>query len=374
MTPFLAMEVLERAQEMERLGRKIIHLEVGEPDFDTPEVIKEAAIHALREGKTHYTHSMGLLELREAVAEHFWERYRVQVSPDRVLVTSGSSPAIQLTLSALLEDGDEVILADPGYACYANMISYQGGVPRAVEVWEDDAFQVRPEAIRGKMSSRTKGILINSPANPTGMLLAPEHIEKIGQLGPVLLSDEIYHGLTYGEAAHSALEYSDRAFVFNGFSKLYAMTGWRLGYVIVPREYARAVQIVQQNLAISVNAFVQWAGIAALREAQTDVADMVALYNKRRVALIAGLRRLGFAVKHEPNGAFYVFVNAKGLSGDSLGLCMDMLEKVHLGVCPGIDFGPNGEGYLRFCYANSLENIQEGMSRLEKYLEMRRSE
>ena len=365
------MEVLERAQEMERGGSKIIHLEVGEPDFDTPEVIKEAAVRALREGKTHYTHSLGLFELREAVAEHLWESYRVRVSPDCVLITSGSSPAIHLTLSALLEEGDEVILSDPGYACYANMIAYEGGVPRAVEVWEDEGFQVDPAAIREKMSPRTKGILINSPANPTGMLLAPERIQRICRLGPVVLSDEIYHGLTYGEAAHSALEYTDRAFVFNGFSKLYAMTGWRLGYVVVPREFARAVQIVQQNLSISVNAFVQWAGIAALREAKTDVAKMVSIYDKRRVALMEGLSRLGFAVKHEPKGAFYVFVNAKRLSADSLGLAMDMLEKVRLGVAPGVDFGANGEGYLRFCYANSQENIEAGMERLKKYLEMR---
>ena len=370
MTPFLVMDVLERAQEIERMGKRVIHLELGEPDFDTPQVIREAAARALKEGKTRYTHSMGLLELREAISERYWELYRVRVSPNCILVTAGSSPGIALALSALMEEGDEVVLPDPGYACYSNMITFQGGVPIAVGVSEEDGFQYDPEAIRPKLSPRTKGILINSPANPTGMLLSQERIQKIAQLGPTLLSDEIYHGLTYGEKAHSVLEFTDRAFVFNGFSKLYAMTGWRLGYVIVPQEFARAVQKIHQNFFISTNAFVQWAGITALHQAASEVASMVSLFDERRRVLIRGLRKLGFSIKHEPNGAFYVFVNAKHLGADSLKLAMDILEKVQLGVAPGIDFGANGEGYLRFSYASSVENIEEALGRLKRYLEM----
>jgi len=371
MTPFLVMDVLERAQEIERTGKRVIHLELGEPDFDTPQVIREAAARALKEGKTRYTHSMGLLELREAISERYWELYRVRVSPNCILVTAGSSPGIALTLSALLEEGDEVVLPDPGYACYANMITFQGGVPIAVGVSEEDGFQYHPEAIRPKLSTQTKGILINSPANPTGMLLSQERIQKIAQLGPTLLSDEIYHGLTYGEKAHSVLEFTDRAFVFNGFSKLYAMTGWRLGFVIVPTEFARAVQKIHQNFFISTNAFVQWAGITALHQAGTEVASMVSLFDERRRVLIRGLRELGFSIKHEPNGAFYVFVNAKHLGADSLKLAMDILEKVQLGVAPGIDFGASGEGYLRFSYASSVDNIEEALERLKRYLELK---
>ncbi len=370
MTPFLVMDVLERAQEIERMGKRVIHLELGEPDFDTPQVIREAAARALQEGKTRYTHSMGLLELREAISERYWELYRVRVTPNCILVTAGSSPGIALALSALMEEGDEVVLPDPGYACYSNMITFQGGVPIAVGVSEEDGFQYHPEAIRPKLSPRTKGILINSPANPTGMLLSQERIQKIAQLGPALLSDEIYHGLTYGEKAHSVLEFTDHAFVFNGFSKLYAMTGWRLGYVIVPQEFARAVQKIHQNFFISTNAFVQWAGVTALHQAATEVASMVSLFDERRRVLIRGLRKLGFSIKHEPNGAFYVFVNAKHLGADSLKLAMDILEKVQLGVAPGIDFGANGEGYLRFSYASSVENIEEALGRLKRYLEM----
>ncbi|MFQ5851080.1 MAG: pyridoxal phosphate-dependent aminotransferase [Candidatus Binatia bacterium] len=369
-TPFLVMDVLERAQEMERAGRHVIHLEVGEPDFDTPGVVKEAAVRALKEGKTHYTHSMGLLELREAISKRYWDWYRVPVSPDCILITAGSSPGIQLVFSALLEEGDEVVLSDPGYACYFNMIAFQGGIPLTVEVSEEESFQYYPDAIARKISPRTRGIVINSPANPTGMLLSPERVENIAQLGPMLLSDEIYHGLTYGEKAHSVLEFTDRAFVFNGFSKLYAMTGWRLGYVIVPPNFARTVQKIHQNFFISANAFVQWAGVAALCQAATDVASMVAIYDERRRLMIQGLRELGFGITHEPRGAFYVFANARQLGGDSLRLSMDILERVQVAVAPGIDFGANGEGYLRFCYANSVGRIEEALGRLKRYLEM----
>jgi aspartate/methionine/tyrosine aminotransferase len=201
------------------------------------------------------------------------------------------------------------------------------------------------------------------------MLLPPERIEAIANLGPMLLSDEIYHGLTYNEKARSVLEFTDRAFVFNGFSKLYAMTGWRLGYVIAPKDFVRAVQKLQQNFFISANAFVQWAGVAALRDGAPDVARMVAIYDRRRRFIIDGLKKLGFRIQEEPRGAFYVFVNARRLGNDSLRLAMDILEKAEVGVAPGIDFGANGEGYLRFCYANSLENIEEGLERLRRYLE-----
>lgn len=364
------MDILDRGQAMERAGKRVIHLEVGEPDFDTPAVIKEAGIRALREGKTHYTDSMGLLELREAISEHYWECHRVRVSPDRILITAGSSPAMLLAFSALLENGDEVIFSDPGYACYSNLVAFHDGVPITVEVFEEEGFQFRPDVITRKISPRTKGIIINSPANPTGMLLDPQRIQEIAQLGPLLLSDEIYHGLVYGEKAHSALEFTDRVFVFSGFSKLYAMTGWRLGYVIVPQEFVRPMQKSHQNFFISANAFVQWAGVAALREATEDVASMVALYDKRRRVLIRGLRELGFGIRNEPNGAFYIFTNARHFGTDSLRLSMDMLEKVQVGVAPGVDFGVNGEGYLRFSYANSLENIGEGLARLKRYLEM----
>jgi len=373
MTSFIVMDVLERAQELEREGTRIIHLEVGEPDFDTPDCVKEAACKALEDGFTHYTHSLGLFELREAICQYYRKHYQVSVDPDQVIVTSGSSPAIFMIFAALLEKQDEVIISDPHYACYPNFIKFVDGKPVTIPVYEEDGFQYRPEVIRENITSQTKAIFINSPSNPTGNLLSADRMQQIAELTkcercPYIVSDEIYHGLVYEGQAHSILEFSDHAFVLNGFSKQFAMTGLRLGYVIAPRPFIRPMQKLHQNFFISANAMIQQAGIAALKNAGADVARMQGIYNERRKFMIGRLKELGFGITVEPTGAFYVFANAKQFSNDSYKLAFDMLEKAHVGVAPGIDFGKNGEGYLRFCYANSMENIEAGMDRLEKYL------
>ncbi len=362
------MDVLEKAREMEARGIDIIHLEVGEPDFDTPDCVKKAACLALDSGYTHYTHSLGLLELREAVCDHYRTAYGVSVGADRVVICSGTSPAIFLLFAALLNRGDEVIISDPHYACYPNFIKFVEGVPVTVPVYEEDGFQYRPEAIAEKITARTKAIFINSPANPTGSLLSAERIRAIAGFRPFVISDEIYHGLVYEGTAHSILEFTDNAFVLNGFSKLYAMTGMRLGYLIAPPAFIRPIQKLQQNFFISANAMVQKAGIAALKDTQKDTHRMRRIYNQRRKYMITRLKGLGFGLAVEPTGAFYVFANAKHISPDSYHLAFDILENARVGVAPGIDFGPNGEGYLRFSYANSMENISEGMNRLETYL------
>ncbi|MGD9287644.1 MAG: pyridoxal phosphate-dependent aminotransferase [Desulfobacterales bacterium] len=376
MTSFIVMDVLERANEMEREGVRIIHLEVGEPDFDTPTCVKEAACRALEAGHTHYTHSLGLFELRDAICGYYQTTYGVAIDPDQVIVTSGSSPAIFLLFSALLEKNDQVIISDPHYACYPNFIKFVQGQPVTVRVYEEDGFQYRPESIQKKMTAKTKAIFINSPSNPTGNLLSQSRMKAIAALAdspnsPFIVSDEIYHGLVYEGKEHSILEFTDRAFVVNGFSKLFAMTGLRLGYVIAPKLFIRPMQKLQQNFFISANAKVQKAGIVALKDAGSDVSEMKRIYDERRRFMIAGLKKLGFGITVEPTGAFYVFANARHLSEDSYKLAFDILQTAHVGVAPGIDFGQNGEGYLRFSYANSLENIREGMDRLEKYLEKR---
>ena len=376
MTSFIVMDVLERANEMERAGIDIVHLEVGEPDFDTPACVKAAACKALDEGHTHYTHSLGLFELRECISDHFQKTYHVSVDPELIVVTSGSSPAIFLAFAALLEKGDEVIISDPHYACYPNFVKFVDGVPANIPVYEEDGFQYRPEAIKEKISSKTKAIFINSPSNPTGNLLSEKRMREIADIvnqpnGPYIVSDEIYHGLVYEGKEHSILEFTDRAFVINGFSKAFAMTGLRLGYVIAPPEFIRPMQKISQNFFISANAMVQRAGITALKEAGEDVRRMQQKYNKRRKFLIGRLKELGFGITVEPTGAFYVFANAKHLSRDSYKLAFDILEKARVGVGPGIDFGNNGEGYLRFSYASSMEQIEEGMKRLEQYLKDR---
>ena len=369
--PFIVMDVLERAQELERQGRHIIHLEVGEPDFPTPPCICEAADRAIRDGHTHYTHSLGLIELREAVCAHYGEKYGVSVQPNQVIITSGTSPALFMLFSLLLERGDEIVVSNPHYPCYPNFARFLEAKPVFVNVYEEEGFQFPVEEIEKKMGPRSKVILINSPSNPTGTLLSAERMARIAALGHYVISDEIYHGLVYEDKEHSMLEFTDRAFVLNGFSKAYAMTGWRLGYIIAPPEFVRPLQKIQQNFFISAGSISQWAGVAALTRAAADVERMRSIYNERRKYVIRRIRELGFNLGVEPAGAFYMLANAKHLSANSYDLAFEILEKAGVGVSPGIDFGQNAEGYIRISYANSLENIKEGLDRLEAFIKSR---
>lgn len=366
--PFIVMEVLEKAAEMEKKGINVIHLEVGEPDFNVPACVADAVGNAFKEGRTHYTHSLGDPELREEICKRYLKIYGVEVSPDQIIVTSGSSPAILLTLGVLCDVDDEVIISDPGYACYQNFIRFLNAKPVKIPVFEEDGFQFRPAEIVKKITAKTKAIIINSPMNPTGNLLSAGVMQELVNFKIPVISDEIYHGLVYEGEAHSILEFSENAFVLNGFSKLFAMTGLRLGYVIAPKHYIRPMQKLQQNLFICAGSTAQRAGIAALRSAEMDVEKMKAVYNQRRKYMIERLAQMGFEIKVPPTGAFYVFVNVKHISGDSYKLAFEILDKAHVGVTPGIDFGENGEGFLRFSYANSIENIKEGLNRLEKFL------
>jgi len=374
--PFLAVEMGERAEALERAGIDVVHLEFGEPDFEAPLVVREALQRALKDGRTRYTHSLGILALREAIAEHYVTTYGVNVSPDQILITAGTSPAMLLLFGHLLDPGDEVVLSDPYYACYPNFIRYADGRPVYVGVTEEDGFQYRPEAIRERLTARSRAIVINSPANPTGTVLSPERMAAIAELGrehgPLIVSDEIYHGLSYEAPDRTILEFTDRALVLNGFSKAYAMTGWRLGWVIGPREHIRALQKLYGNFFISTNEFVQWAGVAALREAGEDSRRFRAIFDERRRAMIAGLRSIGFGVGAEPTGAFYVLANARHLSSDSVSLAYEILDATHVAVTPGAAFGANAEGYLRFSYASSVERIQEGLDRIARFLSTRR--
>lgn len=367
------MDILEEAQALEAAGRDIVHLEIGEPDFPTPRCILDAGVAALERGETRYTHSLGLPALREAICADYRSRYGVTVSPDQVIVTSGTSPAMLLVFSALCNPGDEVVLPDPHYACYPNFIRYLGATPRFFEIREDEGYQYDLARIKPLLSPRTAAIVVNSPANPTGAVLQPELLAELAELGPYVVSDEIYHGLVYGGAeVHSILEFTDRAFVLNGFSKRYAMTGWRLGYAIVPPEFVQAIQVMQQNFFICAADFVQRASIAALEAAGPDVERMRAEYARRRDVLLRHLGSLGFHVQYDPQGAFYVLVDVQDLATDSLALARELLHEAEVAVSPGIDFGSKAEGHLRFSYANSIENINEGMRRLAEYVRGRR--
>lgn len=368
MTSFIVMDVLEKAVEMQKQGIDIIHMEVGEPDFDPSDCVLEAARQAYADNKTHYTHSLGDLALREEISRFYKREYGVDVEPDRIVVTSGSSPAILMALMVLCEAGSEVILSNPGYPCYRNFVLACNANPVSVEISANDGFQYPIEGVKQAITKKTRAIFVNSPMNPTGTLVSDSIYEELAKLNIPIISDEIYHGLVYNGRARSVLEFTDNAFVLNGFSKRYAMTGLRLGFLIAPKKYMRALQILQQNLFICAPSTAQQAGIAALRDSEPEVDKRREIYNERRIYMIKRLREMGFVIEKEPQGAFYIFCNAKRFSNDSYKFAFDVLENAHVGITPGIDFGSNGEGYVRFSYANSIENIKIGMDRLEAYL------
>ncbi|HNR98408.1 MAG TPA: pyridoxal phosphate-dependent aminotransferase [Planctomycetota bacterium] len=367
-TAFQVMEIMEAAKRLEAAGASVIHLEVGEPDFPTPACVLKAARKAMRAGRTRYTHSLGLPELREEIARRYAAEARVPPSPDQILVTAGTSPGMLLLFAALLEPGDEVILSDPGYSCYPNMIKFAGGRPVYVAARAADGFQVDPEEIARAVTPRTRGIVVNSPSNPTGAVLDDERMAAIADLGVPLIADEIYHGLVYGPPCRTALAYADAAFVIDGFSKRYAMTGWRLGYVIVPPAFVRPIQKLAQNFYISANDFIQWAALAALREAGPDVERMAAVYDERRRFLGPALRRLGFDLPNEGRGAFYLFAGIRSFAGSSQEFVDRLLAEAHVAVAPGSDFGPGGEGFARFSYAASLDVLAEAVRRIEAWI------
>ncbi len=405
--PFRAVEVFQAARLLEEQGRSIVHLEFGEPDFPTPLPVQEAAIRAIRDGRTRYTHSLGLPEFRAAICAYHRRRYGIEVQPDQVLVSMGTSVLMHLLMLLLLEPGDEVILTDPTYACYSSFVRIARGVPVSVPIREEQGFQLDAEEVRKRITPRTRAILICSPANPTGVVMRQDVLRALAGLGVPIISDEIYHGLTYGLDGHDAgaggigasgagtggsgadgtgagntvavaqspdrtiLSYTERAFVLNGFSKYFAMTGWRLGYLIFPPEVLPTVMKLHQNVMISAADYPQYAGIAALTQAIPDCERYRAEYDRRRLFMIQCLGEIGLPLHYEPAGAFYCFANARRYGADSMRLALDILERAGVAVTPGSDFGPGGEGYLRFSYANSLENIAEGMRRLAGYLASR---
>jgi len=372
--PFIVMDVVARSRELEAAGRDVVHLEIGDPDFATPGVIVRAAEAAMDAGDTGYTPSLGLPDLRDAIAVRMREDYNVAVEAGSVIVTQGTSPAMLLLFGSLLDPGDEVIMADPCYPAYPNYVNFLGGVPVPVRVRAEDGFRFRIDEVESAITSRTKAIMVNSPSNPTGGVLGSDDLTRLAGLaerhGIWIASDEIYHGLQFDGPSHSILEFTDRAFVLNGFSKAYAMTGWRLGYLISPPEFVRPAEIIQQNFFLCANHFVQVAGTVALLEAQGDVARMRACYDERRRYLVPALRSLGLTIEAEPTGAFYVFADARTWGEDSLALTWRLLEEAGVAVAPGIDFGQGGEGFLRFSYAASLERLREGVERLRRWVGM----
>ena len=368
--PFYVMDILERAKQLENEGRDIIHFEVGEPDFNTPREICLAAVQWIEKGYTKYTSSLGIDELRQSVAEDYSRTYGVEVGYERVIITIGSSPALLLAMLTVLNPDDEILITDPHYACYPQIINVARGIARKIPVYESEGYQIDPAEIRKRIGKRTKAILVNSPANPTGAVINTDVFRELSEMGLFVISDEIYHGLVYGEHVNSILEFTDNAIAINGFAKLYSMTGWRLGYMIVPDNLVRYVQKLQQNLFISAGSFVQKAGVDAIEKVKKSGRSeaMVAEFDRRRKEMIKGLSSIGFDIAVEPKGAFYVFVNSSRWSRDSWRLAFDILENCHVGVTPGIDFSDRGRDYLRFSYTTSVDSIREGIRRLGEFL------
>ncbi|WPL18756.1 Aspartate aminotransferase [Thiorhodovibrio winogradskyi] len=366
--PFHVMEVLAKAREMERAGRSVIHLEVGEPDFPTPAPIVARAEQALRAGLTRYTPAEGLPELRAAIADHY--PAAIRPSPERIALVPGSSAALLVAFALLLDPGDEVLLADPGYPCNANFIHLLGGVPKRLSCGPEVNYQLRPEAIRAHWSERTRAVLVGSPANPTGSLVTAAEMtavaDQVRTLGGTLVVDELYHGLVYEGDVRTALHDGDDIFVVNGFSKYHGMTGWRLGWLVAPAGYRRAVARLCQNLFISAPTISQQAALAAFApEVSAELVRRREAFRARRDLLVPALRQLGFKVPLLPAGAFYVYADVSDLTDDSAAFAARILEQTGVAITPGRDFGVYRQAeHLRFSYAAPLEQLEEAVRRL----------
>ncbi|GAB4296103.1 MAG: aminotransferase class I/II-fold pyridoxal phosphate-dependent enzyme [Thiohalomonadaceae bacterium] len=415
---FQVMDLLARARELEGQGRDIVHMEIGEPDFPTPEPITAAARRALAEGKTHYTPALGLPALREAIAGFYRQRYGVIVSPERIVITPGASGALLLALGVLLNPGEKVLLADPGYPCNRHFVRFLDGAAQSVPVDADTAWQLAPRHIEQYWDANTVAAMVASPSNPTGTLLGREELAAlaaaVAERGGTLIADEIYHGLTYplpasptvvgeektpshawrgrGSRATSALEITPSPsqgheslspsplqgegrggggiFVINSFSKYFQMTGWRLGWLVVPEGYVREVEKLAQNLFIAPSTPAQYAALAAFSDETLAILEARrAEFQRRRDYLLPALRGLGFDIPLVPQGAFYIYADCSRLAADSRQFSRDLLEQAGVAVTPGADFGRHQPGrYLRFAYTTDLSRLQEGVERIRRFL------
>jgi aspartate/methionine/tyrosine aminotransferase len=376
--PFEVMEIQSLARALEARGRDVIHMEIGEPDFRTPQPVVEAAKKALDDHRMYYTSALGLPQLREAIAGFYRTRYGVDVPASRIVVTAGSSAALLLAFGVLLDEGDEVLLADPSYPCNRHFIRTLGAVPRTIAVGPDSAYQLNERLAREHWGERTRMAMVASPANPTGTLVAHEEVEGLARLARekdgTLLMDEIYHGLTYGVDARTAAECGDDVYVVNSFSKYFQMTGWRLGWLVAPPAMIRKIETLAQNLFISPSAVAQHAAIACFTPETLAIAEeRRAEFDQRRKFLVPALESLGFRVPVVPQGAFYVYADCSALTDDSFGFARGILNQAHVALTPGRDFGRNQpERHIRIAYTQPVARLKEAMERIAKYIESRK--
>ncbi|MEX0731914.1 MAG: pyridoxal phosphate-dependent aminotransferase [Aquisalimonadaceae bacterium] len=373
--PFHVMELLARARELEAVGRDIVHMEVGEPDFPTAAPVVEAGIAALRAGLTGYSQACGLPALRQALAEHYRVTSGIDLDPGRIVVTPGASGALILAMGLLVNAGDRVLLPDPGYPCNRNFVRHVDGLPTSVPVRASHDFQPTWEELESRWQPGTVAAILGSPANPTGTVVPERTLASVHdwlhERGAALVVDEIYHGLVYGEELRSALAVRDSVFVVNSFSKYFGMTGWRLGWLVVPNGYQRAAEKLAQNLFIAASTPAQHAALACFTpEAHAIFEQRRSAFRERRDYLLEALPPLGFRLPVVPRGAFYLYADASGLSADSDAFCRQMLEQAGVAVTPGRDFGDRDAAqHVRFAYTTGLDRLHEGVERMRAWLQ-----
>ena len=375
--PFHVMELLARAKALEAQGRDIVHMEIGEPDFATPRPVCEAGIQALEHGELFYTPALGIPELRQAIAGFYKTRYGVDVAPSRVVVTAGSSGALLLAIAALINPGDQVLMADPGYPANRHFVRMMEGEAVGIPVGPDSHYQLTQELIEQHWGSRTVAALVATPSNPTGTLISHAQCQAMAayaqQRGGALIVDEIYHGLVYEGVTQTAADAGDNVFVINSFSKYFNMTGWRLGWMVVPERYVRELDKLSQNIYLSAPTPSQLAALAAFQPETLAICEARReAFRVRRDYLVPALRALGFGIPHTPPGAFYVYADCSRFTQDSHAFALDLLERAGVAITPGIDFGSHrAREHVRFAYTRPVERLREGVRRLGEYLAAR---
>lgn len=373
--PFYVMDLLARAKELEAQGRSVIHMEVGEPDFVTPGQVVDAGKKALDAGHTGYTAATGIPELREAIRAHYNKRFSIDVPTERIIVTPGSSGALQLIMSVLVNPGQRVLMTDPGYPCNKNFVELVSGVPVCVPVNADTNYQFNTELVDRNWDENTRAIMVASPSNPTGTLVPKDEMGRMYDVvkarGGSLIVDEIYQGLIYGKEPYTALELGDDLFVINSFSKYFGMTGWRLGWVVAPEAYVNCMATLAQNIFLSCTSISQYAALEAFSSSCVEELEARRQeFQKRRDYLLPALQEIGFEFPVEPEGAFYLYADSSKLTGDSFKFAYDLLEEKGVAITPGKDFGTNNPGHhIRFAYTNSIENMAEAVARIKAFID-----
>lgn len=376
--PFHVMELAKMAAALEQQGRSIIHMGIGEPDFTAAPPVIDAAARAMTDGRLQYTSATGIPELREAIAAHYWRVYGLRIAPARIVVTAGASAALLLACAALVEKGAQVLMPDPSYPCNRHFVAAFDGQAKMIPSGPEQRFQLSDTMVREHWTPATRGVLLASPSNPTGTSIAHDELAKIvaavREKGGFTIVDEIYQGLTYDEAPFSALSLGEDVIVINSFSKYFNMTGWRLGWLVVPESMVPAVEKLAQNLFICASSIAQHAGVACFSpDSITIYEQRKAEFKRRRDYIVPALRELGFKVPVTPDGAFYVYADCSALSDDADRLTIDMLHQAGVVLVPGLDFGPStARQYIRLSYATSMENLQQAVARMEGFFVQRR--